>query len=156
MRSRPSRESRCTGAGGSFELTDVAPGDYVIQANADAGFGGPAEFGSEYVTVSERDATPVVVPTSRGATLEGRFVVEGMQDPPMRAQSIHAAPMDLDRSPPSGRGPDGLAVHDNGRFYLTGLFGPMRLTAPHAAGLVSEVGDDRRRGCHRHAVRLRP
>jgi hypothetical protein len=120
-----------TGPGGSFEFTDVAPGDYVIHAMADAGFGGPPEFGSEYVTVTERDATPVVIPTSRGATLEGRFVVEGVPDPPMRAYSLHAAPTDLDRSPSNGRGPEGLAIHDDGRFYMTGLHGPMRLSAPN-------------------------
>jgi hypothetical protein len=120
-----------TGAGGSFELADVAPGDYVIQAIADAGFGGPPEFGFEYVTVTERDATPVVIPTSRGVTLEGRFIVEGAQDPPMRGYSLHASPTDLDRSPPNGRGPSGLAIHDDGRFYMTGLHGPMRLGAPN-------------------------
>jgi hypothetical protein len=120
-----------TGPGGSFELVDVAPGDYVIHAAADAGFGGPPEFGFEYVTVTERDATPAVIPTSRGATLEGRFVVEGMQNPPMRAFSLHAAPTDLDRSPLNGRGPQGLAIHDDGRFYVTGLHGPMRLSVPN-------------------------
>lgn len=49
----------------------------------------------------------------------------------MRAFSLHAAPADLDRSPPNGRGPEGLAIHDDGRFYLTGLHGPMRLSAPN-------------------------
>ena len=52
----------------------------------------------------------------------------------MFTQSIHAAPMDVDRSPPNGRGPEGLAVHDDGRFYLTGLYGPMRLTYPALPG----------------------
>ena len=49
----------------------------------------------------------------------------------MRALSLHAAPTDLDRSPPNGRGPEGLAIHDDGRFYVTGLHGPMRLSAPN-------------------------
>jgi|RhiMethySRZTD1v2_1073278.scaffolds.fasta_scaffold00038_87 carboxypeptidase family protein len=115
---------------GSFEFTDVPPGDYVVQAIAEAGFGGPAEFGSEYVTVTDRDPPPVVVPTSRGATLEGHFIVEGAQDPPMRAFSLHATPLDLDRSPVGGRGPSGLAIHDNRLFYLTGLHGVMRLSVP--------------------------
>jgi hypothetical protein len=120
-----------TGPKGSFELIDVAPGDYVLQAVADAGFGGPAEFGSEYVTVTDRDPPPVVIETSRGATLEGRFAVEGMSEPPMRAYSLQASPVDLDRSPAGGRGPSALAIHDDGRFYLTGLHGAMRLTAPN-------------------------
>jgi hypothetical protein len=120
-----------TGPEGSFELIDVAPGDYVLQAAADAGLGGPAEFGSEYVTVTDRDPPPVVIATSRGATLEGRFVVDGLSEPPMRAFSLHASPVDLDRSPAGGRGPSGLGIHDDGRFYLTGLHGAMRLTVPN-------------------------
>jgi hypothetical protein len=120
-----------TGPEGSFEFTEVPSGDYVVQAIAEAGFGGPAEFGSEYVTVTDREAPPVVVPTSRGATLEGRFVVEGVQDPPLRAYSLHATPLDPDRSPSGGRGPAGLAIHDDGKFYLTGLHGAMRLSAPN-------------------------
>jgi hypothetical protein len=52
----------------------------------------------------------------------------------LRAQTLHAVPLDVDSSPPDGRGPEGLAVHDDGRFYLTGLFGPMRLTYPAPAG----------------------
>src|SRR6185295_3586582 len=106
---------------GSFEFTDVAPGDYVVQALADAGFGGPAEFGSEYVTVTDREPPPVVVSTSTGVTLEGRFVVDDMLDPPMRAFTLHASPTDMDRTPAEGRGPSGLAIHDDGRFYMTGL-----------------------------------
>lgn len=118
------------GAEGVFELADVAPGDYVLQVQGDPGPGTRAEFGAEYITVAENDPPPLRIKTSAGATLEGRFVAEGGASLPMRAQSIHAAPMDVDRSPPGGRGPQGLSVHDDGRFYLTGLFGSMRLTYP--------------------------
>jgi hypothetical protein len=117
-----------TGPEGSFEFINVTPGDYVVQATAEAGFGGPAEFGTEYVTVADRDPPPLVVPTSRGVTLEGRFVVDGPDEAPMRAYSVRAAPQDLDRSPAGSRGP---AIHDDGRFYITGLHGPMRLTSPN-------------------------
>jgi hypothetical protein len=116
---------------GSFELTDVAPGDYVLQASGEAGMGTPPEFASEFVTVAERDPPPITIRTSRGATLEGRFVVEGTTDPPMRAFSLRASPTDLDRSPPDGRGPQGLGIYDDGRFYLTGLFGRVRLSVPN-------------------------
>jgi hypothetical protein len=128
---------------GTFEFIDVTPGDYVLQAIADAGFGGPAEFGSEYVTVTDQDPPPVVISTSRGATLEGRFVVEGGLDPPMRPAtrpmttpqhstqySLHATAVDLDRSPSGGRGAFPLAIHDDGRFYIRGLHGSLRLTVP--------------------------
>jgi len=122
------------GSDGSFELPDVSPGDYVLQALGDRGPGVPPEFGSEYITVAEHNAPPVTIRTTTGATLEGRFTSEGRTTIPLRAQTLHAAPLDVDRSPPDGRGPEGLAVHDDGRFYLTGLFGPMRLTYPAPAG----------------------
>lgn len=119
---------------GSFELADVPSGDYVLQALGERGPGVPPEFGSEYITVGETDAPPVTIRTAMGATLEGRFVTEGRTPLPLRAQVLHAAPLDTDRSPPDGRGPEGLAVHDDGRFYLTGLFGSMRLTYPALSG----------------------
>ena len=119
---------------GAFELTDVAPGDYVVQVFGDPAPGTPREFGSEYVTVGDNDPPPIEIRTSVGATLDGRFVADGRSSLPMRAQSIHAAPLNVDRSPPGGRGPLGLAVHDGGRFYLTGLFGSMRLTYPSPPG----------------------
>jgi hypothetical protein len=119
---------------GSFELADVPSGDYVLQALGERGPGVPPEFGTEYITVAEVDTPPVTIRTAVGATLEGRFVTEGRRLLPLRVQVLHAAPLDADRSPPDGRGPEGLAVHDDGRFYLTGLFGSMRLTYPAPAG----------------------
>jgi hypothetical protein len=119
---------------GSFVLPNVAPGDYVVQARGEPGPGFQREFGAEYVTVGEQDPPPLTIRTAAGAMLDGRFVTEGRSPLPMSAQVIHAAPLDADRSPPGGRGPDGLAVHDDGRFYMTGLFGSMRMTYPAPAG----------------------
>jgi hypothetical protein len=119
---------------GSFTLAEVAPGDYILQALGDRGPGVAPEFGAEYITVTEQDSPPLTIKTALGATLDGRFATEAQTTIPMRAQSLHAAPLDFDRSPPGGRGPEGLAVHDDGRFYLTGLYGPMRLTYPAPSG----------------------
>jgi carboxypeptidase family protein len=116
-------------ADGSFELTNVAPGTYVLQAIGEGGFGRAPEFGIASVVIENRDPAPVTVHTSPGTTLEGRFIVEGMSDPPLSALAIHASAADLDRAPRAGRGPGGLAVHDDGRFYLTGLHGAMRFSA---------------------------
>lgn len=126
-------------ADGSFELADVPAGEYILQAFGDRLPGVPPEFGAEYITVSDQDSPLLTIKTAPGATLDGRFVAEARSTIPMNAQVIHAAPLDIDRSPPGGRGPEGLAVHDDGRFYLTGLHGPMRLTysAPYGWYLKS-------------------
>ena len=116
-------------ADGTFELTGVPPGTYVVHAFGEAGFGRAPQFGVASVVVEDRDPAPVTVQASPGTTLEGRFIVEGMDEPPLRALAIHASAADLDRGPRNGRGPEGLAVHDDGRFYLTGLHGPMRFSA---------------------------
>lgn len=116
-------------ADGTFELTGVPPGTYVLHAIGEGGFGRPPQFGVATVVVEDRDPAPVTVQTSPGTTLEGRFIVEGVSDPPLRALAIHASPADLDRGPRAGRGPEGLAIYDDGRFYLTGLHGPMRFSA---------------------------
>jgi hypothetical protein len=113
---------------GTFEITGVPHGQYVLQA-VGTNPGHRDEFGFVYVTVDDQAGSPVAIRTTVGATLEGRFVVEGTRRPPMRALSIHASVSDFDRAPSEGRGPDGLAVHDDGRFTLTGLRGTMRLTA---------------------------
>lgn len=116
-------------ADGRFELIGVPPGTYVLHAIGEGGFGRAPEFGVASVVVNSRDPAAVTVQASPGTTLEGRFIVEGMSDPPLRALAIHASTADLDRGPRAGRGPEGLAVHDDGRFYLTGLHGPMRFSA---------------------------
>jgi uncharacterized GH25 family protein len=111
---------------GKFEIGRVPPGSFVVQA-VGTNPGHRDEFGAVHLTVEDRDPAPLVITTSVGATLEGRFIVEGVRRPALRTLSIHASPNDLDRAPAEGRGPDGLAVFDEGRFTLSGLRGSMRL-----------------------------
>ncbi|HKE84995.1 MAG TPA: carboxypeptidase-like regulatory domain-containing protein [Vicinamibacterales bacterium] len=118
--------STTAAADGSFELRDVPPGEYVLQASAEGKLGRAPQFGSEFVAVVDRDPPSVMIRTSPGATLEGRFISDAGTMPPMRVLSIQAMTIDIDRGPRAGRGPGGLAVHEDGQFYLTGLHGEMR------------------------------
>jgi len=118
---------------GTFVFPSVPAGDYVLQA-VGTNPGHRDEFGFEYVTIGDLDPDPVTITTSVGATLQGRFIVDGGRSLAMRFMNLHAAPSDFDRAPAEGRGPDGLAIFDNGRFSLTGLRGSMRLIAGELPG----------------------
>jgi len=111
---------------GKFEISRVPRGSFVLQA-VGTNPGHRDEFGAEHLTVEDRDPPPIVITTSVGATLEGCFIVEGVRRPALRTLTIHASPNDVDRAPAEGRGPDGLALFDEGRFTLSGLRGSMRL-----------------------------
>jgi hypothetical protein len=113
---------------GTFAFPSVPTGDYVLQA-VGTNPGHRDEFGFDYVTIGDLDPDPVKITTGVGATLQGRFVVEGGRSMAMRFMNLHAAPTDFDRAPAEGRGPDGLAIFDEGKFSLNGLRGAMRLTA---------------------------
>ena len=113
---------------GTFVFPTVPAGDYVLQA-VGTNPGHRDEFGFDYVTIGDLDPDPVKITTGVGATLRGRFVVEGGRSMAMRFMNLHATPTDFDRAPAEGRGPDGLAIFDEGKFALNGLRGAMRLTA---------------------------
>jgi hypothetical protein len=110
---------------GTFTLTNVPPGEYVVQALGARGLGGPAEFGVEQVSVTDRDPRPVTIRTSAGAVLEGLITVEGQPQSRAATVSLVAVPFDVDRAPEIGQST--LAIYRDGRFYLTGLYGRARL-----------------------------
>ncbi|HEY7185950.1 MAG TPA: carboxypeptidase-like regulatory domain-containing protein [Vicinamibacterales bacterium] len=112
---------------GTFVFPNVPAGDYVLQA-VGTNPGHRDEFGYDYVSIADLDPDPVKITTSIGATLQGRFIVDGGRSMAMRFMNLHAAPSDFDRAPAEGRGPDGLAIFDEGKFSLNGLRGSMRLT----------------------------
>jgi hypothetical protein len=110
---------------GTFALTNVPPGDYVVQALGAREPGRPAEFGVGQVSVTGRDPRPITIRASAGAVLEGLIVVEGQPQSRAATVSLAVVPFDPDRAP--GPGQNTLAVYGDGRFYLTGLYGRARL-----------------------------
>jgi len=110
---------------GTFTLTNVPPGEYLVQALGTRGPGRPAEFGVEQVSVTDRDPRPVTLRASAGAVLEGLIVVEGQPQSRAATVSLVAVPFDVDRAPEIDQST--LAIYRDGRFYLTGLYGRARL-----------------------------
>ena len=117
---------------GSFVITNVPPGDYVIQAfgppQVDAN-GRPAsgqEFAAQFLTVTDAVPPPLRLQTTRGVTLTGRITVEGPSQVSPSGLSLRAVPADFDRAPMIGFGSLGLSVQEDGRFRYAGLTGPRR------------------------------
>jgi hypothetical protein len=110
---------------GTFTLTNVPPGEYLVQVLGTRGPGRPAEFGVEQVSVTDRDPRPVTIRASAGAVLEGLITVEGQPQARAATVSLMAVPFDVDRAPEIGLST--LAVYRDGTFYLTGLYGRARL-----------------------------
>lgn len=113
---------------GGFEFDGLLPGEYVVQARAEARYGSPARFGVADVSVREGDIPPVRIVASRGATLAGRIVVESGELASMLDMRIEALPVDPAAAPLDGMGAveSNSVISSDGTFYLTNLHGPTR------------------------------
>jgi hypothetical protein len=122
---------------GMFAFEDVAPGDYVLQANAPVG--GPLkvepgkpipqpemEFGMQYLTVGESVLPPALLRTSPGATLHARITADGDASALPPSLSVWPFPTDFDSSFMIGSGLAGLKRKDDGFFDVTGVTGSRR------------------------------
>jgi len=127
---------------GSFTLSNVAPGDYILQTRAmqimttGAGDnmtfsmrvggpdGGDAEVGSLPVTVAGEDLANVVILTSKGATASGRLSFEGGTKPAnLTGIRITSSAADGDSSGVFAMGGGSGSVKADGTFELRGLTG---------------------------------
>jgi uncharacterized protein (DUF2141 family) len=128
------------GSDGRFQFADVPPGEYIVQVLG-SGPGRTGLFGLDRIRV-DRGNTSLTVSTSHGATLEGRFVVEGEMDPAACARLLRpgvstsssceavsgtpfiiaAAAVDPDSSRPESNS-SSFVVSGDGTFYVTSLFG---------------------------------
>jgi hypothetical protein len=124
------------GADGRFEIRDVTPGEYALQAigrrppQAPPGNMPEGEFAAQYVRVAGEDVTNLAVRTSTGSTVRGRVIVDGSTER-LKPEQIRlvAFPTDYDLSGTGGGPPASTQPKDDGTFELAGLAGPRRLLA---------------------------
>jgi hypothetical protein len=123
---------------GSFEFSNVAPGDYVAQALGMATpikgpdgrlTGTQSQFGMSFVTVSAADPPALQLRVSAGATLAGRVRYEGLPPGPPPFLTLIARPVDRNRSSLRGSAPATSDTQTGAVFELRGVFGPTLFTA---------------------------
>ncbi len=123
---------------GSFEFRNVPPGQYVIQAyRGRRRASEEGEFAAVPVTVSGSDVKGLVVQTSAGSTIAGRFTFDGPGSPAARNVTFSAIPSEPDLAPLDGNFAR-ADVHGDWSFEMAGISGPRRLRllqAPRGWGL---------------------
>jgi hypothetical protein len=114
---------------GAFEFPNVAPGQYVIQANRGRmNSSTEGEFGALPVTVTgAEDVTGLVLQTSAGSMIAGRFTFDTADRSKLPAPGrleLSAIGVDPDLSPAQYASAN---VHDDWTFEMAGINGPRRL-----------------------------
>jgi hypothetical protein len=143
---------------GSFMITEIPPGDYYVVASVTSGDGPNMTREGAYapVSVNGNDAS-IDIRTNRGATVKGRVVIEGTPQPlppGVGARMGPEAPQIMIQARPTTMGSPLSMVSgyarpvnpaEDGTFELTGLRGPVQITASGfriALKLVMRGGQD--------------
>ena len=112
---------------GAFEFPNVSPGQYIIRADRGRTNAIEGEFGVAPVSVNGADVTGVVVHTSAGSSITGRFRFEtynNTKTPGPSSVELSPMPVDYDIAPSN---PATAAIHADWTFELAGINGPRRL-----------------------------
>jgi protocatechuate 3,4-dioxygenase beta subunit len=131
-------------ADGTFVFPNVAPGEYVIQASRGrANAHTEGVFGAALVSIGTTDVAGVVVRTSIGSSIAGRFRLDlnDTTKPTNPADvELTAVPVDFDSSPPATNTAS-AEIRRDWTFEISGLNGPRRLqlTRPPAGLALQEI-----------------
>ena len=132
---------------GTFQIEDVAPGEYELVANVTRGTGPDAEREAASVPVSVNGSDVTVnIQTNTGATVSGRVVIEGNDtSTPMMPANVLPPRITVSARPdPSQPGYGGsfarpADVADDGTFELKGVRGAVMFMASGSRGILKSV-----------------
>jgi len=115
---------------GSFQLSRVPPGEYVLQAIGPRppDSRGEGEFGAVVLPINGQDLKDVQVRTSAGSRVQGRVILEGNSAGVNFQDAVMVfAPMDNTKAPASESYLHRWRADRDGTFQMAGLNGPRRL-----------------------------
>jgi hypothetical protein len=126
-------------ATGNFVLRDVLPGSYVLQAAA------PPSSARVPVEITNSNVEGLVVTIDSGVNVNGRFIVEGGDMPPVNTLRVQMRLITNGLQNFLGASPSGQAAGPDGSFSIAGvLAGEYRLTVPPSQDFyVKELRYDR-------------
>ena len=133
----PSDGRSGSGTDGTFTLTNIPPGDYMLNVLGPNVGATPPEVAAMPIVVDGSDITGVQIVTGSGAAIQGTVVADnGMKLPDARIR-ITAVPADSSLATFMPRGD----VNANGTFELAGLLGiyTFRLESLPAGWMVKSV-----------------
>jgi 5-hydroxyisourate hydrolase-like protein (transthyretin family) len=124
-----------TAPDGTFLLRNVPQGQYTLQGFSppEPGYKGPFNlgafpFGWLPIAVGDNDLDGVVLKTTPGTMLRGRFVLEDNAVPPPKAEELHVNAINVEfDSGPVGGGPSPSTTHDDLTFETTRMSGVRRI-----------------------------
>lgn len=104
---------------GEFKIENLAPGKYAVYSQPPA----DSDWHSEAVPfeVTDRDVEGLVIKTSRGASVSGVVILEGTDDPSIRAKLLAARIVGQILDGYFGQSTPAATINPNGSFRLTGL-----------------------------------
>ena len=137
----PMAGSSRTDKNGQFTLSNVAPGEYTLQARGmqmtttsdggdrmvfvtriGVGGDGSTEFGSTPLTVGGDDVSNVMVVTSKGTSVSGRVVFEGGK--PTNTAPVRVSAVATDADGPMAMPGGSASLTADSTFELKGMMGP--------------------------------
>ena len=104
---------------GEFKVENLAPGKYAVYSEPPA----DSDWHSEAVQfeVTDRDVEGLVIKTSKGASVSGVVILEGTDDPKVRANLLASRIVGQIVEGYFGRTDPSATINPNGSFRLTGL-----------------------------------
>jgi hypothetical protein len=73
---------------GTFTVSNLTPGEYVLHVNIDPGKEGEAEAAAVPVTLATEDISGLAIVTTRGATIAGQVILDGAQGASLRPAEL--------------------------------------------------------------------